>query len=59
MNVKEGQFIVKGQLIGVTGNSGLSTGPHLHYEIRKFGQLKDPLGYIYTYMTNNEQLASK
>ena len=57
--VKKGQFVVKGQLIGATGNSGLSTGPHLHYEIRKFGQLKDPLGYIYTYMTNNQQLASK
>lgn len=59
MSVREGQFVVKGQLIAVTGNSGLSTGPHLHYEIRKFGQLKDPLGYIYTYMTNNQQLASK
>jgi murein DD-endopeptidase MepM/ murein hydrolase activator NlpD len=58
--VREGQLVMKGQLIATTGNSGLSTGPHLHYEIRKFGQLKDPLGYIYTYMTNNQQLiASK
>jgi murein DD-endopeptidase MepM/ murein hydrolase activator NlpD len=59
ISVKTGQLVLKGQLIATTGNSGLSTGPHLHYEIRKFGQLKDPLGYIYTYMTNNQLIASK
>ncbi len=40
--VKKGQKISKGQLIGKTGNTGLSTGPHLHYEIRKNNKPIDP-----------------
>jgi len=34
-NVKRGQFIEKGHVIGTTGNTGTSTGPHLHFEIRQ------------------------
>lgn len=51
--VKKNQIVTKGQLIATTGNSGTSTGPHLHYEIRKHDKLKDPLGYFYTYLTND------
>jgi len=44
--VKYGQFVKKGEVIAYTGNSGLSTGPHLHYEIRYLGQLLNPYYFI-------------
>ncbi len=53
MCVKKGDTIRKGQVIGVIGNSGSTTGTHLHYEIRKNDDLKDPLGYFYSYLTSN------
>ena len=40
--VKEGEMVKKGELIGYTGNSGQSLGPHLHYEIQKDGKYVDP-----------------
>jgi murein DD-endopeptidase MepM/ murein hydrolase activator NlpD len=44
--VKEGQRVTRGQLVANVGNSGLSTGPHLHYEIHINGQVVDPLTYV-------------
>jgi murein DD-endopeptidase MepM/ murein hydrolase activator NlpD len=41
-----GQEIKRGDLVGYMGNSGRSTGTHLHYEIRKLDKPIDPLGYI-------------
>lgn len=41
--VKAGQQVRKGQLLGLVGSTGRSTGPHLHYEIRHRGHAIDPL----------------
>ncbi len=38
IQVKEGERISKGQIIGLTGNTGNSTGPHIHYEVRYMGE---------------------
>ncbi len=41
--VKEGDVVKKGDVIGMVGSTGNSTGPHLHFEVRDFGYLIDPL----------------
>ncbi len=44
--VKQGQKISRWDPIGLVGSTGLATGPHLHYEVRKSGKAIDPLAYI-------------
>ncbi len=46
IQVKPGQYVQKGQIIGYTGNSGISTGPHLHYEVIQNGRYINPLTHI-------------
>jgi murein DD-endopeptidase MepM/ murein hydrolase activator NlpD len=45
-SVKTGQPVTRGVVIGTVGNSGLSTGPHLHYEIIKNNQRIDPIRFV-------------
>ncbi|MFA0086494.1 M23 family metallopeptidase [Vibrio sp. 10N.261.51.F12] len=45
-NVKNGQFVQKGELIAISGNSGLSSGPHLHYEVRFVGRALNPKPFV-------------
>ena len=44
--VKKGEFVQAGCLIGLSGNTGNSTGPHLHYGIKKDGKRLDPIKFL-------------
>ena len=49
-SVSVGAVVKQGQAIGVTGSSGVGSGPHLHFEITENGQLVNPLKYLTDYV---------
>lgn len=53
-NVKKGQKVKRGDVIGFVGNTGLSTAPHLHYEVHHNGTKVNPINYYFNDLTAEE-----
>ncbi|MFN3692337.1 MAG: M23 family metallopeptidase, partial [Fervidobacterium sp.] len=46
INVYVGLEVDKGDFIARSGDTGVSTGPHVHFEVRKYGEVNDPIAYL-------------
>jgi murein DD-endopeptidase MepM/ murein hydrolase activator NlpD len=53
-NVKNGDKVQRGQVIGFVGSTGTSTAPHLHYEVHKDGRIVNPNHYFFKDLTPHE-----
>jgi len=58
-SVKSGEFVEKGDLVGYSGNSGLSSGPHLHYEVRFVGRALNPRSFVDWDVNNFDSIFKK
>ncbi|SFR48765.1 M23 family metallopeptidase [Thiomicrospira sp. ALE5] len=56
MNVRAGQYVHSGDLIGTIGNTGVSTGPHLHYEVTFIQRKLDPAPFVEWNLENYENI---
>jgi len=54
IKVKKGQKLKRGEVLGTLGSTGRSTGPHLHYEIRREGQAVNPTNFFYENISSEE-----
>ena len=52
--VKKGQKVKRGEVIGYVGNTGISTAPHLHYEVRKDNKKINPVNFYFNDLTPDE-----
>jgi len=53
-NVRVGQQVNRGEVIGFVGNTGVSTAPHLHYEVLRNGQTVNPVNYFFNDLSPEE-----
>jgi len=51
VNVRVGQYVKRGEILGYVGSTGKSTGPHVHYEVHKNGRPIDPVYFFYNDLT--------
>lgn len=54
INVRKGQTVRRGDIIALSGDTGLSLAPHLHYEVRLDGMRVDPIHYFFMELTPTE-----
>lgn len=54
ISIATGQIVKRGDVIGYVGNTGLSAGPHLHYEVRKDGDAMNPANYYFNDLSPEE-----
>ena len=54
INVRKGQQVRRGDIIALSGDTGLSLSPHLHYEVRKDGMRVDPVHYFFMELSPGE-----
>lgn len=54
ISVKKGQKVTRGQIIGTVGNTGKSTAPHLHYEVRRNNRTVNPIYYFFNDLSPEE-----
>ena len=57
--IKSGKFVKKGDLIAYTGNSGMSSGPHLHYELRFIQRAVNPFWFVKWNVKNYKNIFEK